>query len=77
MYTLKQLKAQESSFDSRISTLNSKFENSLKKKDRKLAKLRLKEMKRLENSREKIRKLRGNLIKTLPNSILINHVRAL
>jgi hypothetical protein len=77
MYTLKQLKAQESSFDSRISTLNSKFENSLKKKDRKLAKLQLKEMKRLENSREKIRKLRGNLIKTLPNSILINHVRAL
>lgn len=77
MYTLKQLKAQESSFDSRISTLKLKCKNSLKKKDSKLAKLQLIQMKILVNHREVIRKLRGDLIKTLPHSILIEHVRSL
>jgi hypothetical protein len=76
MDALKKLKAQESSFDSRISTLKLKCKNSLKK-DSKLAKLQLKHIKILVNHREGIRKLRGDLIKTLPRSILIEHVRAL
>ena len=77
MDALKKLKAQESSFDSRISTLKLKCKNSLKKKDSKLAKLQLIQMKILVNHREVIRKLRGDLIKTLPHSILIEHVRSL